>query len=86
MRHVAARWGREGIRANVIAPGVIMHEKLERLVDDNFFKWAHSRLAVKGRLGKVEDIASMAALLFSAEGAYITGQVINIDGGSTMRA
>jgi NAD(P)-dependent dehydrogenase (short-subunit alcohol dehydrogenase family) len=86
MRHVAARWGRDRIRANVIAPGVIMHEKLERLLDDNFFKWANSRTAVKGRLGKVEDIASMAALLFSDEGAYITGQVISIDGGSTMRA
>jgi NAD(P)-dependent dehydrogenase (short-subunit alcohol dehydrogenase family) len=41
---------------------------------------------VKGRLGQVEDIAAMAALLFSDEGAYITGQVINIDGGGTMRA
>jgi NAD(P)-dependent dehydrogenase (short-subunit alcohol dehydrogenase family) len=86
MRHVASRWGEDRVRANVIAPGVIMHEKLARSIDENFHKWAHSRLAVKGRLGQVEDIAAMAALLFSDEGAYITGQVINIDGGATMRA
>jgi NAD(P)-dependent dehydrogenase (short-subunit alcohol dehydrogenase family) len=37
------------------------------------------------RLGQPADIAAMVALLVSEEGAWITGQVISIDGGATMR-
>ena len=46
---------------------------------------AKSAAAIKSRVGTPEDIAAMGALLLSDEGAYITGQVISIDGGTTMR-
>jgi len=83
MRHVAVRWGHEGIRANVIAPGVIMHPKLEEK-GPQLRDWAMQRVSVN-YLGDPSDIAATAALLMSEEGRYITGQVLSIDGGSSMR-
>jgi NAD(P)-dependent dehydrogenase (short-subunit alcohol dehydrogenase family) len=83
MRHVALRWGHEGVRANVIAPGVIMHPKLEAKAP-HLREWAMKRVAVN-YLGDAADIAATAALLMSDEGRYITGQVLSIDGGSSMR-
>jgi NAD(P)-dependent dehydrogenase (short-subunit alcohol dehydrogenase family) len=84
MRHVAVRWGREGVRANVIAPGVILHPALEEKAP--FLRaWAEKRVATP-YVGEPRDIAAMAALLMSDEGRYVTGQVISVDGGSTMRA
>ena len=83
MRHVAVRFGHEGIRANVIAPGVIMHERLENS-GSGLREWALKRVHMN-RLGEPSDIAAMAALLMSDEGRYINGQVLSIDGGSSMR-
>ncbi|WP_157215420.1 SDR family NAD(P)-dependent oxidoreductase [Flavisphingomonas formosensis] len=85
MRHVAVRHGRDGIRANAIAPGIIMHAKLAASVPQGFEQWAKSRTPYKPRLGGPEDIAALSALLMSDEGAYITGQVLSVDGGSSMR-
>jgi NAD(P)-dependent dehydrogenase (short-subunit alcohol dehydrogenase family) len=82
MRHVAVRWGHEGIRANVLAPGVIIHAKHEKNTD--LQQWALERVQLN-YLGAPEDIAATATLLMSEEGRYITGQVISIDGGSSMR-
>jgi NAD(P)-dependent dehydrogenase (short-subunit alcohol dehydrogenase family) len=82
MRHTATRWGHEGIRANVIAPGVIIHAKHEN--NTRLQAWALKRVAGNA-LGDAGDIAAMGALLLSDEGKYITGQVISVDGGSSMR-
>lgn len=82
MRHVAERWGHEGVRANVIAPGVIIHEK--HLKNTQLQEWAMQRVRLN-YLGESKDIAAMGALLLSEEGRYITGQVISVDGGSSMR-
>lgn len=85
MRHVARRFGPDGIRANVIAPGVISHRRFEAVISPevaNAFKLA---TAIKTRLGSPVDIAAMGALLMSDEGSYITGQVISVDGGNLMR-
>jgi NAD(P)-dependent dehydrogenase (short-subunit alcohol dehydrogenase family) len=85
MRHVAARYGAQGVRANCIAPGATMHAKLERELDDATKQWCLNLAAIKSRLGRPEDIAAMSALLMADEGAYITGQVIGVDGGIVMR-
>jgi NAD(P)-dependent dehydrogenase (short-subunit alcohol dehydrogenase family) len=85
MRHVAKRFGHEGIRANCIAPGLIVHDKVEAMMPPEFLE--NSRLAtVTGRLGRPEDIAAMAALLLSEDGRHVTGQVISVNGGTVMRA
>jgi NAD(P)-dependent dehydrogenase (short-subunit alcohol dehydrogenase family) len=82
MRHIAVRWGHEGVRANVIAPGVVIHAKHAQ--NKQLQDWAMERVQLN-YLGAPEDIAATSALLMSEEGRYITGQVISIDGGSSMR-
>lgn len=85
MRHVATRFGPQGIRANVIAPGVIAHPRFEAVVSPEIAETFKKVTALKTRLGSSRDIAAMGALLMSDEGSFITGQVISVDGGNTMR-
>jgi NAD(P)-dependent dehydrogenase (short-subunit alcohol dehydrogenase family) len=85
MRHVANRFGPDGIRANVIAPGVIAHPRFETQVSPELANSMMQRTPIRTRLGRPLDIAALGALLMSDEGSYITGQVISVDGGGTMR-
>lgn len=85
MRHVASRWGKEGVRANAICPGLVLTETVKAR---NSSERIAGMLAAhrSWRLGKPEDIAGMVAMLFSADGEWITGQCISVDGGISMRA
>lgn len=84
MRHVAARYGKEGIRANVVCPGLVLTEAaLEHLTDE--YREAGLKRAALPRLGKPEDLAAMAAFLLSDDAEWITGQVISVNGGMAMR-
>lgn len=86
MRHVANRYGSEGIRANAIAPALTFDEAIEPHLPQELIDWAKAGAAIKSRIGRPSDIAALGALLLSDEGAYVTGQVINADGGTIMRA
>ena len=86
MRHVAERFGGQGVRANVIAPGTIMHGRWETELPQEMKDSLMKMATLKGRLGRPGDIAGLSALLMSDEGSYITGQVVCVDGGITMRA
>lgn len=83
VRHCASRWGREGLRANAILPGlVITPEKRDTMPTE-----LQAQVLAGGRsprLGEPEDIAAMVALLASSDGAWINGQSIAVDGGSTL--
>ena len=88
MRMVATKWGPDGIRANVIACGLIVTPKLEQVFGQPGSpqrEWAISRTMLKTRLGEPKDIAAMSAHLMSDDGAYVTGQVISVDGGGSWR-
>lgn len=85
MRHVARRYGDKGVRANTIAPALTMHSRIENLVPPEMIEFARMAASIKSRVGRPEDLAAMGALLMSDDGSYITGQVISIDGGTTMR-
>ena len=81
-RHVANRWGPEGIRCNAIAPGYIYShpergttELGEMLKETNPLR----------RIGTSDDIASMAVYLLSDDASYVNGQIMSVDGGGTMR-
>jgi NAD(P)-dependent dehydrogenase (short-subunit alcohol dehydrogenase family) len=84
MRHVANRFGPNGIRANVIAPGVIAHPRFEAALPSELKEHLKAQIPIR-RLGGPTDIAAMGALLMSDEGSFITGQVISVDGGNSMR-
>jgi NAD(P)-dependent dehydrogenase (short-subunit alcohol dehydrogenase family) len=84
MRHVATRFGPEGIRANAITPGIVTHPRFEATVAPEYAEEVRQKTPL-GRLGRPQDAAAMAALLMSDEGNFITGQVISVDGGKTMR-
>ena len=74
--------GSRGIRANAIAPGFIDTAMTQALPDDVRKEWIqHIPLR---RAGQVEDIANVATFLASDLSSYVTGQVIQVDGGMNM--
>jgi NAD(P)-dependent dehydrogenase (short-subunit alcohol dehydrogenase family) len=79
-RHIAARYGKLGVRCNCIAYGVILTEHPEPRLSQQFLDEA-LRTTWSPRLGRPEDVAGLAALLLSEEGAWINGQVIDVNGG-----
>ena len=84
MRHVATRFGPEGVRCNVVAPGQIRGLNWgDELTPAQAESANHRHIK---RPGEALDIAAMSALLMSDEGSFITAQVLNVDGGRTMRA
>lgn len=71
-----------GINVNAVAPGFIeteMTKKLSEEVVENY-----SKNIPLGKMGKPEDVANVVSFLCSEEASYITGQVINVDGGMVM--
>jgi NAD(P)-dependent dehydrogenase (short-subunit alcohol dehydrogenase family) len=82
-RHVAARYGRDGIRCNVVAPGFILTETAARGVSEV----GRDRLAREnpmGRLGTPEDVARVVGFLLSDDAGFVNGQVLRVDGGLTI--
>jgi NAD(P)-dependent dehydrogenase (short-subunit alcohol dehydrogenase family) len=83
VRHVAARWGKNGIRANAVAPGPTISPAMDAILPDTY-KEAMLATLHSPRLGRPDDIAAMVALLLSPEGEWVNGQVISVDGGRTL--
>lgn len=81
-KSVAQEMGSRGIRANAIAPGFIETAMTAALSDEVRKEWMKSIPLRRG--GKPEDIADVATFLASDMSAYISGQVIQVDGGMNM--
>jgi len=80
-KSVARELAGRGVRANAVAPGFIATDMTGAL-SETAREAATSSIAM-GRLGTPEDIAATVAFLASDDAAYITGQVIAVDGGMT---
>lgn len=83
-RHVASRWGREGIRANAITPGLILTSEIEQGASPELLQSLIAR-SRSPRAGRPSDISGMVAYLISDDGSWINGQVVNVDGGTVLR-
>ncbi len=81
-KSVAQEMGRRGIRANAIAPGFI-DTAMTKALPENIRKEWIDRIPLR-RGGTVEDIANVATFLASDMSSYVTGQVIQVDGGMNM--
>jgi len=84
VRHVASRWGKEGIRANAVAPGLVITPTVAAMGETEVQRAALRRTS-STRLGRPEDIAAMVAFLLSDDGAWVNGQVVSVDGGASKR-
>ncbi len=71
-----------GIRVNAIAPGFIATDMVAHLPEEKIKEYL-TQIPL-GRLGKVEEVADLAAFLASDEASYITGQTLVIDGGLSL--
>ena len=78
-KSIALELGSRNIRSNVIAPGFIQTEMTEKLNQDVVNQWI-SGIPLK-RGGTTEDVANLCLFLSSDLSTFITGQVINVDGG-----
>lgn len=81
-RVLAAEWGPKGIRVNAIAPGYILTAMTEKALAQGWLdaEGVVARTPLR-RLGTPEDLAGAAIFLASEESAFITGQVLAVDGG-----
>jgi NAD(P)-dependent dehydrogenase (short-subunit alcohol dehydrogenase family) len=84
-RHVASRWGKEGIRCNAVAPGFTATEAIRSVPQWPELEAAALKRIRGTRVGEPGDIAALVAFLLSDEGAWINGQVVNVDGGTILR-
>ncbi|MET0896464.1 MAG: SDR family oxidoreductase [Mycobacterium sp.] len=84
-RHVASRWGKEGIRCNAVAPGFTATEAIRAAPQWPDLEAAALKRIRGSRVGGTDDVAALVAFLCSDEGSWINGQVINIDGGTVLR-
>lgn len=80
-KSIARELASRGVRCNAVAPGFITTDMTAKLTDAQ--REAIAASVALGRLGTTEDVASAVAFLASDDAAYITGQVLAVDGGMT---
>ncbi len=83
-RNLSVEWGPRNIRVNAIAAGIIRTNFAKALYEDPVTEAAVTRQYPLGRLGEVDDVAGVAVMLAARAGAFISGQTIVVDGGTTI--
>jgi len=82
-RHLAKELGGEGIRVNIVCPGVTLTPMALKYIDNDRQARIASRVPL-GRLAKPEEPAAAIAFLLSDEAGYITGACLDVNGGRQM--
>lgn len=78
---MAAQYGAEGIRTNLVAPGVIRTDMTDAAWEAPAFQRLNHEMTPFDREGTTEDVANAIFFLASEQGSYINGQTIALDGG-----
>ncbi len=85
-RSLAVEWAEYRIRHNAIAPGPIPTEgAFSRLLPDERLRQQFERGVPVGRFGRPEELADLAAYLFSPSGAFVNGECVVLDGGEWLK-
>jgi len=86
-RSIAMEYGREGIRCNCIAPGLIVGARQQAaMAEDPLEDQMNADCYPVGRYGRPEDIANVALFLASDQAAFVTGITLVADGGLTLQS
>jgi NAD(P)-dependent dehydrogenase (short-subunit alcohol dehydrogenase family) len=82
-RALACEWGPRGVRVNAIAPGFILTDLTEKLwSQERMREWGIANTPLR-RMGRPDDLIGAAIFLASPAAAFLTGQIIYVDGGFT---
>ena len=85
VRNAADELGRYGIRVNGVRPGLVPTEMAAGLEQIDAVREDYLAQMPLGRLGKPEDVAAAVRFLAGPEASWITGQLLGVDGGHSLR-
>ena len=80
-RSAAQELGPYGIRVNAVSPGLIARPGIEEHWPDGVARWQSK--APLGRMGEPDDVANAALYFASAAANWVTGTILNVDGGKS---